>query len=173
MQKNLYFFVTILRCDLYQKVTGVLAKAKQTVNGGQCMRKVRWSGLILLLVLVFGVGTVFAGDRDQKRDKKRDGSCQNFISVQDGSMNLAAKRDRTRTRDKDRSCLQLAADRDQKRDKKRDGSCQNFISVQDGSMNLAAKRDRTRTRDKDRSCLQLAADRDQKRDKKRDGSCRS
>jgi hypothetical protein len=84
-------------------------------------------GLVLSMILVFGVGSVLAAD--QKRDRKRDGTCRSFTTTESSVFDLAANKQRDRKRD--RSCqsltpaqddsLTLAADR--KRDRKRDGSC--------------------------------------------------
>ena len=59
----------------------------------------------LFIALTFTVGSLaIAADQDQKRDRKKDGSCQTDLVVSDTG-------------------LVLAADQDQKRDRKKDGSC--------------------------------------------------
>jgi hypothetical protein len=92
------------------------------------MKKTLTSGLVLAMVIIFGVGSVMAADR--KRDKKRDGTCKSSYTTESTDQTLAATKKRDKKRD--RSCLSYinAADDEaltlaatKKRDKKRDGSC--------------------------------------------------
>lgn len=66
------------------------------------MRRFVRSGLVLVLVMAFGaVSVVHAADR--KRIRKRDGSCQSAVSVEE-TLNLAASKDVKRDRNRDGSC---------------------------------------------------------------------
>ena len=83
--------------------------------------------LILALTLIFGAGSVFAAD--QKRDRKRDGSCRPYITTESVTFDLAA--DRTKDRKRDGTCKKISTSNDEsfttaadrQRDRKRDGSC--------------------------------------------------
>ena len=68
------------------------------------MKRMMKSGLLFLLISVCGVSFSFAGDRIQKRDRKKDGSCQQYIVNQDTGLTLAADQTRTKDRKKDGSC---------------------------------------------------------------------
>ena len=59
--------------------------------------------LFVALTFIAG-GVAMADDQDQKRDRKRDGSCDPEVTATDG-------------------VPVLAADQDRKQDRKRDGSC--------------------------------------------------
>jgi hypothetical protein len=91
------------------------------------MRKVLSTCLILALMLIFGAGSVLAAD--QKRDRKRDGSCRNLVTTESCAFDLAF---------------------DRQRDRKRDGSCKKISSSSDESITTAA--DRARDRKRDGSC---------------------
>ena len=59
----------------------------------------------LFIALTFAVGSLaIAADQDQKRDRKKDGSCQTDVVVSDTGLVLAADQDRKRDRKKDGSC---------------------------------------------------------------------
>jgi hypothetical protein len=91
------------------------------------MSRVLKSAMICAFVIMFGtVSVVFAAD--QKRDKKRDGSCQGY-ATEEGALTLAG---------------------DQVRDRKRDKDCRKFMS-QDEELTLASGKQRIKKRDG--SCL--------------------
>lgn len=93
------------------------------------MKKIMMLTMIVGLTLVFGAGSVLAAD--QKRDRKRDGTCRsNYETLQTDGFILAAGKQRDRKRDGtcvrlnealETEDLTLAAA--QKRDRKRDGTC--------------------------------------------------
>lgn len=69
--------------------------------------------------------------KDQKRDRKRDGSCKNLVVPAPAAEYILVK-DQKRDRKRDGSCASLMVPsptaekslaKDQKRDRKRDGSC--------------------------------------------------
>jgi hypothetical protein len=93
------------------------------------MSRLMKTGLLLLVMVFFcGVTIASAGDRDRKRDRKRDGSCQSyFIGMERGA--------------------RIATDRTKKQDRKRDGSCQSYTVEKNEGMTLAADRTRDRKRD--------------------------
>ena len=68
------------------------------------MLKVTKIFLTAFMVFVVGVSFSLADDRDRKRDKKRDGSCQGYLTEQEDMMVIAADRDRKRNRKRDGSC---------------------------------------------------------------------
>jgi hypothetical protein len=90
-------------------------------------------GFTVAVVSVCVVSVAFAGDQTRTRDRKKDGSCQNFIMEKKAQFDLAA--DQTRTKDR-----------------KRDGSCQNFIMEEKAQFDLAAGQARSRDRKRDGSC---------------------
>lgn len=109
-------------CALQGRDIGSNTQAKESF-----MKNTLRVGLVLCMIVIFGAGSVLAAD--QKRDRRRDRSCQSYTATDSCFFNLAAGKQRDRKRD--RSCqslnpatdesLTLAADR--KRDRKRDGSC--------------------------------------------------
>ena len=86
-------------------------------------------GLVFSMILVFGAGSVLAAD--QKRDKKRDGTCRSYTTIESSVFDLAAVK---------------------QKDRKRDGSCRSFSPAKDDSLTLAADRKRTRSPKGDGSC---------------------
>jgi hypothetical protein len=59
----------------------------------------------LFIALTFAAGSLaIAADQDQKRDRKKDGSCRTDAIVSDTGLVLAADQDRKRDRKKDGSC---------------------------------------------------------------------
>jgi len=89
-------------------------------------------GLVVLIMMFFCGATLASAEaKDQKRDRKKDGTCQSYVIEQVREATLAA--DRTRTRDK-----------------KRDKSCQSYTTEKDEGMTLAA--DQTRDRKRKRDC---------------------
>ena len=93
------------------------------------MKSILKVGLVLSMILVFGAGSVLAAD--QKRDRKRDGTCRSYTTTESSVFDLAAGK---------------------QRDRKRDGSCRSFSPAKDDSLTLAADRTRTRTPKRDGSC---------------------
>jgi hypothetical protein len=98
--------------------------ASISVPKGESMKKILTSTMVFTLALTFGVGSVMAAD--QKKDRKRDGSCQSSITTETNTPSLA---------------------KIQKRDKKRDGTCQVITPVENDSMTLAADQKKDRKRD--------------------------
>ena len=93
------------------------------------MKSILKVGLVLSMILVFGAGSVLAAD--QKRDRKRDGTCRSYTTTESSVFDLAAGK---------------------QRDRKRDRSCRSFSPAKDDSLTLAADRTRTRTPKRDGSC---------------------
>jgi hypothetical protein len=92
------------------------------------MKKILTSSLVIAMVTVFGIGSVLAADN--KRDRRRDGTCRSQYLMESSELNLAAVKKRDQKRDgtcrssikaTDEDTLTLAAG--QKRDRKRDGTC--------------------------------------------------
>ena len=88
------------------------------------MRKALNVCLVIALVLIFGAGSVLAAD--QKRDRRRDGSCRSYTTTESNTLDLAAGR---------------------RRDRRRDGSCQRLSAAEDDALKIAADRQRDRKRD--------------------------
>jgi hypothetical protein len=122
------------------------------------------SKLVKLLLAVMVVSFCFtdlasAADRTKKQDRKKDGSCQSYVPVENSAISVAALK--THDRKKDGSCRyttdekagpEIAANKTRTRDRKKDGSCQAYVP--EGKSNI-----------------EVAADRTKSRDRKRDGSC--
>ena len=90
-------------------------------------------GFTMAVVSLCIVSIASAGDQIRKRDRKKDGSCQNYIMEK-------------------RAGFDLASDQIRKRDRKKDGSCQSYIMEKRAGFDLAGDQIRKRDRKKDGSC---------------------
>lgn len=94
------------------------------------MKGVVKSAVVFGVVLMFGsVSLADAADQRRTRDRKRDGSCLNWV-VEENAQSLASIQKRDRKRDKtcmyspsDEGGFSVATDQKRIRDRKRDGSC--------------------------------------------------
>jgi uncharacterized protein (DUF2141 family) len=99
------------------------------MNVLQCLK----TGFTMAVVSLCVVSIASASDQTQKRDRKKDGSCQIYIMEKNDG-------------------LVLAADQTRRRDRKRDKSCQSYTTEKNGRFVLAADQDRDRDRKRDKDC---------------------
>lgn len=99
------------------------------------MKIQKWlkTGFTVAVVSLCVVSVASAADQIRKNDRKKDGSCQNYVIEKKAEFDLAA-------------------DQIRKRDRKKDGSCQSYINEKEAGFDLAANQIRKRDRKKDGSC---------------------